>query len=172
MASGAGLVLAGILASTMSTADSQLIAASSAVSENILRDTFKIKMSEKASMLTARLTLIVVAVLGVIIAWNPDSSVMKLVSDAWAGFGAAFGPVILLSLYWKRFSYAGALAGIIAGFAVDVIWLVCLSSTGIYEIIPGFIAGLLVAIVVTLITKKPSAEVEQLFDNACVKRED
>ena len=97
-----GLIIAGILASTMSTADSQLIAASSAVSENIIQDVFKIKLSDTAAMLTARLTLVVVGVLGVVIAWDPSSSVFNIVSFAWAGFGAVFGPAMLMSLFWKR----------------------------------------------------------------------
>ena len=118
----AGLIIAGILASTMSTADSQLIAASSAVSENIFQDFFKIKFSEKAAMLTARITLVVVAVLGVVIAWNPDSSVFSIVSFAWAGFGAVFGPAILMSLFWKRTNKPGAIAGMISGALTVIIW--------------------------------------------------
>ena len=109
----AGLVIAGILASTMSTADSQLIAASSSVSENIIQETFGIKLSEAAAMFTARITLITVAVFGVIIAWDPNSSVFGIVSFAWAGFGAVFGPCMILSLYWKRMNRFGAMAGMI-----------------------------------------------------------
>jgi sodium/proline symporter len=91
---------------------------------------------------------------------------MALVDNAWGGFGASFGPVIILSLFWKRLTYRGAIAGVIAGAVVDVIWLLFLSFTGIYEILPGFIVGLIAAIVVSLLDKKPSAEIEELFDRA------
>ena len=91
---------------------------------------------------------------------------MSLVSNAWGVFGAAFGPTILLTLFWKRFNFAGALAGILSGAAVDILWLAFLSSTGIYELAPGFIASFIVAVVVTLCTKAPSKEVEELFDKA------
>ncbi len=168
-----GLLLSAILAASMSTADSQLLTSASAFSADVYKPILRKNASNKEMLLVGRIVVAVISVIALVIAMAPGTGgIMDLVSNAWGAFGAAFGPVILLSLYWKRFSYAGALAGIIAGFAVDVIWLICLSSTGIYEIIPGFIAGLFVAIVVTLITKKPSAEVEQLFDNACVKRED
>ena len=163
-----GLIIAGILASTMSTADSQLIAASSAVSENILRDTFKIKMSEKASMLTARLTLIVVAVLGVIIAWNPDSSVFSIVSFAWAGFGAVFGPIMLLSLFWKRTNRFGAIAGMISGGAMVFIWKYLVRPMGgawdLYELAPAFVVSAGVIVIVSLLTKEPEEEIQAEFD--------
>jgi sodium/proline symporter len=91
---------------------------------------------------------------------------MTLVDNAWGGFGSAFGPVIILSLFWKRFTYKGAIAGVVCGALVAILWMVFLSSTGIYELLPGFIAGLLFAVVVSLIDKKPSKEVEKLFDLA------
>ena len=163
-----GLIIAGILASTMSTADSQLIAASSAVSENIFRDTFKIKMSEKASMLTARLTLVVVAVLGVIIAWNPDSSVFNIVSFAWAGFGAVFGPVMLFSLFWKRTNTAGAIAGMISGGAMVFIWKYLVRPMGggwdLYELAPAFLVSAIFIVVFSLLTKAPNEEIQKEFD--------
>lgn len=111
----AGVILAGILASTMSTADSQLLAASSAASENIIGGLFRIKLSETAQMIVARVTLIAISVIGVVIAWDSNSSVFGIVSFAWAGFGAVFGPVMLLSLFWKRSNRYGALAGMIVG---------------------------------------------------------
>jgi sodium/proline symporter len=163
-----GLIIAGILASTMSTADSQLIAASSAVSENIFRDTFKIKMSDKASMLTARLTLIVVAVLGVIIAWNPDSSVFNIVSFAWAGFGAVFGPIMLFSLFWKRTNTAGAIAGMISGGAMVFIWKYLVRPMGgawdLYELAPAFLVSAIFIVVVSLITKAPDEDIQKEFE--------
>ena len=163
-----GLIIAGILASTMSTADSQLIAASSAVSENIFRDTFKIKMSEKASMLTARLTLIVVAVLGIIIAWNPDSSVFNIVSFAWAGFGAVFGPIMLFSLFWKRTNTAGAIAGMISGGLMVFIWKYLVRPLGgawdLYELAPAFAVSAIFIVIFSLITKAPQEEICAEFD--------
>lgn len=164
----AGIIIAGILASTMSTADSQLIAASSAVSENILQDTFKIKLDERAAMLTARLTLIGVAILGVIIAWNPDSSIFNIVSFAWAGFGAAFGPVVLMALFWKRSNRYGAMAGMIAGILMVFIWKFIVRPIGgvwnVYELLPAFLTALLAIVVVSLITKAPDEEITEEFD--------
>jgi len=114
-----------------------------------------------------RFVVLVIAVIAVLIASNPNSgTIMGLVENAWGVFGAAFGPAILLSLFWKRFTFEGAVAGILAGAIVDIGWLAFLSSIGIYEIIPGFIVGGAVAIVVSLLTKTPSAEVEELFDKA------
>ena len=111
----AGVVLAGILACTMSTADSQLLTAASSVSQNLLQDFLKIKMSPKQSMLAARLTVVGISLVAVVLAWNPDSSVFYIVSFAWAGFGAAFGPVVLFSLFWRRTNFQGALAGMLTG---------------------------------------------------------
>ena len=111
--------------------------------------------------------VLVIAVIAVLIAANPNSgTIMGLVENAWGVFGAAFGPTILLSLFWKRFNFAGAVAGIAVGAVVDIVWYAFLSSTGIYEIIPGFFASALAAVVVTLLTKKPDAEVEALYDRA------
>ena len=118
----AGVILAGILASTMSTADSQLLAASSAASENIIGGLFRIKLSETAQMIVARVTLIAISVIGVVIAWDSNSSVFGIVSFAWAGFGAVFGPVMLLSLFWKRSNRYGALAGMIVGGVMVFVW--------------------------------------------------
>jgi len=163
-----GVIIAGILASTMSTADSQLIAASSAVSENIFRDTFKIKMSEKASMLTARLTLVVVAVLAIIIAWNPDSSVFNIVSFAWAGFGAVFGPIMLFSLFWKRTNTAGAIAGMISGGVMVFVWKYLVRPMGggwdLYELAPAFLVSAIFIVVFSLLTKAPNEEIQKEFD--------
>ena len=163
-----GIIIAGILASTMSTADSQLIAASSAVSENIVQDVFKIKLSETAAMLTARLTLVVVAVLGVIIAWNPNSSVFNIVSFAWAGFGAVFGPAMIMSLVWKRTTLAGTVAGMITGAATVFIWKYGVRPLGgawnLYELAPAFLVALIFIVVVSLLTKKPEDRILAEFD--------
>ena len=164
----AGLVIAGILASTMSTADSQLIAASSSVSENLIQETFGIKLSETAAMLTARGTLIAVAVLGIVIAWNPNSSVFGIVSFAWAGFGAVFGPVMILSLYWKRTNRYGAIAGMISGGATVFIWKYLVRPLGgnwnLYELAPAFLVAIIFIVVVSLVTPAPDKEVEAEFE--------
>ena len=118
----AGLILAGILASTMSTSDSQLLAASSSISENLLQDCFGIKCTKKQSMLMARITVLVIAAISVFLARNPDSSVFRIVSFAWAGFGAAFGPLVLFSLFWKRTNLQGAIAGMVAGGVMVFVW--------------------------------------------------
>lgn len=164
----AGLILAGILASTMSTADSQLLAAASSVSENILREAFHLKISEKKSMLAARLTVICIAILGIIIARNPDSSVFGIVSFAWAGFGAAFGPLVICSLFWKRTTLPGAIAGMVSGGAMVFIWKYLIKPIGgvfgIYELLPAFLVGLVVMVIVSLCTKAPSKEITDEFD--------
>ena len=142
----AGLVFAGILACTMSTSDSQLLAASSAASENILKSVLKIKMDEKKSMFTARIALVIIAVLGVIIAWDQNSSIFRVVSFAWAGFGATFGPVILTALFWKRSNKYGATAGMIAGGVMVFLWKFGIAKLGgvfaIYELLPAFVVAL------------------------------
>ena len=164
----AGLIIAGILASTMSTADSQLIAASSAVSENIIQDVFGVKLSERAAMFAARATLVVVAILAVVIAWNPNSSVFNIVSFAWAGFGAVFGPVIIMSLYWKRTNTVGAIAGMVSGAAMVFIWKFAVRPLGgafdLYELAPAFAVSLIFIVIFSLITKAPEEEIVKEFD--------
>lgn len=164
----AGVILAGILASTMSTADSQLLAASSAASENIIGGLFRINLSEKGQMIVARVTLIVISVIGVVLAWDADSSVFRIVSFAWAGFGAAFGPVVLLSLFWKRSNKYGAIAGMVAGGAMVFIWKFAIAKLGgvfeIYELLPAFLIGLAVNVIVSLATKKPDDEIIEAFE--------
>ncbi len=159
----AGLVFAGILACTMSTSDSQLLAASSSMSENILKGVFNLKMSEKKSMLCARAVLLVIAVLGVILAWNKDSSVFRVVSFAWAGFGATFGPVMLTALFWKRSNKYGAVAGMIVGAVMVFVWKFVIATHGgvfaIYELLPAFICALITIVIVSLVTKAPEKEV-------------
>ena len=164
----AGLILSGILASTMSTADSQLLAASSSVSENILREAFHLKISEKKSMLAARITVVIIAVMGVIIARNPDSSIFGIVSFAWAGFGASFGPIVICSLFWKRTTLPGAIAGMGVGGIMVFVWKYIIKPIGgvwgIYELLPAFLAGLITIVVVSLCTKAPSKEITDEFD--------
>ncbi len=155
----AGLVLAGILACTMSTADSQLLAASSSISEDLLSGLFAIKMSKKTTMWVARITVIVISVIAVFIARDPNSSVFGIVSFAWAGFGATFAPVILLALFWKRSNKWGALASMITGGTVVFVWHYLLKPMGgvwgIYELLPAFILALIVNVVISLATAAP-----------------
>lgn len=165
----AGIILAGILACTMSTADSQLLAASSSISQNILRDVLHLKMSEKATMAAARITVVVIAVIGVFIARDPNSSVFGIVSFAWAGFGAAFGPVMLFSLFWRRTNRFGALAGMISGGAMVFIWKYLVRPLGgawnIYELLPAFLTASAFIVVVSLLTKAPDEEILKEFDS-------
>ena len=169
----AGIILSGILASTMSTSDSQLLAAASSVSQNIIRDLFGVKMSEKKSMNTARVTVILIAIVAVFLARNPNSSVFKIVSFAWAGFGATFGPVVLLALFWKRSNQWGALAGMIAGGVMVFVWKFGIATLGgvfaIYELLPAFVIACIVNVVVSLLTPAPSSEVTDTFDAVAAK---
>ena len=164
----AGLILSGILACTMSTSDSQLLAAASSFSENILGDVFHAQMSERRKVTLARLTVVVIAVIGVFLARDPNGSVFKIVSFAWAGFGAAFGPLMLLSLYWRRTTKAGAIAGMISGGAMVFIWKYGVARLGgafqVYELLPAFLVSLAVILVVSLLTPEPEAAVLEEFD--------
>ena len=166
----AGLIMAGILASTMSTADSQLLAASSSVSQNILQEAFHLKLSQRASMLTARLTVVVIAILGVIIARDPNSSIFGIVSFAWAGFGASFGPLVICALFWKRTTFPGAVAGMVAGGVSVFVWKYLIAPMGgvfgIYELLPAFLVGIVVIVVVSLLTKEPGREIQEEFEAA------
>ncbi len=163
-----GVLLSAILAAAMSTADSQLLASASAFASDVYKPIIrKGKSGDKEMLWAGRFVVLAIAVIAVIIASNPNSgTIMGLVENAWGVFGAAFGPAIMLSLFWKRFNFAGAVAGILVGAVVDICWLAFLSSTGIYEIIPGAIAGLVAAIVVSKLTKAPGKDVEELFDKA------
>lgn len=165
-----GIILAGILASTMSTADSQLLAAASSISENLVQESFKIKLSPKKSILLARISVVVISLVAIFLARNPESSVFRIVSFAWAGFGAAFGPVVLCALFWKRTNRYGAISGMLAGGATVFIWkfLVRTNFAGtvldIYELLPAFIIGLAVIIIVSLLTKAPEKEITDKFE--------
>lgn len=166
----AGVILAGILASTMSTSDSQLLAASSAVSSDILGAFRKDSSNKNGSMAAARITLLVISVVAAFIARNPDSSVFAIVSFAWAGFGAAFGPVVLFSLFWKRTNKWGALAGMVCGGSMVFIWKYLIRPLGgiwnIYELLPAFLIACAAIVIVSLLTPKPSKEIEEEFDGS------
>lgn len=162
-----GILLSAILSAAMSTADSQLLASASAFASDVYKPVFRKNATDKEMLWAGRIIVVVIAVVALLIASNPNSgTIMALVENAWGVFGAAFGPVILLSLFWRRFTFAGAVSGIVAGAAVDILWLAFLSSTGIYEIIPGFAVGLLAAVVVSLLSKEPDAATQALFDEA------
>ncbi|MDR1802816.1 MAG: hypothetical protein LBQ94_04360 [Treponema sp.] len=162
-----GILLSAILAAAMSTADSQLLASASAFAADVYKPVLRKNAPDSEMFWAGRVVVIIIAIAAVVIAASPGSgTIMNLVGNAWGVFGAAFGPVILLSLFWKRFTFAGAVAGIVAGAVVDVLWLAAMSSTGLYEIIPGFAAGIIAAVVVTLCGKGPGAGVEALFDKS------
>ena len=170
----AGLILSGIMASTMSTADSQLLAASSSVSKDILTSFFHVNLPEKKLMNVARASLFVIAVIGVILAWNPNSSVFRIVSFAWAGFGGAFGPTMLFALFWRRTNWQGALAGMVTGGAMVFIWKFVVRPMGgilnIYELLPAFILASIAIVLVSLITPAPEKAVTDDFDKVASMR--
>lgn len=163
-----GVLLSAILAAAMSTADSQLLASSSAFASDIYKPVIRKDATDHEMQWAGRVIVMLISVVAFFIAASPNcGGIMALVECAWAGFGSAFGPVILLSLYWRRLTYSGAIAGVCVGFVVDAVWYAFLSSsTGLYEIIPGFLCGLIAAVIVSLCSKAPSKEVTDLFDRA------
>ena len=164
----AGVLLSAILAASMSTADSQLLASSSAFASDVYKPVFRKKATNKEMLWAGRIVVIVISIVALLIAMSPNcKGIMDLVECAWAAFGAAFGPSILLSLHWKRLTYKGAVASIVTGFAVDALWYIFLSDiTNIYEIIPGFICSFIVAVIVSKLDKKPSSEILEMFERA------
>jgi len=168
-----GLMLSAIVAAAMSTADSQLLASSSSFASDIYKTTIKKNASDKEMLWVGRIAVAVVLIVAFFIAINPASGgIMALVESAWALFGAAFGPAIILALYWKRFNYKGAVSGIIVGFLVAVFWMFAFNkgdaswiyATNLYELVPGFVIGMLVSVIVSLCTKAPEKQVVELFD--------
>ena len=168
-----GILLAAVLAASMSTADSQLLSAASSFASDVYKPIFrKNKISEKEMLWTSRIVVLLIAVIAVVIAANPDSgSIMSLVSNAWGVFGATFGPVILLSLFWRRFNFAGAVAGIIGGGLIDILWFTYLSNLEIYELLPGFVGGLIIAVVATFIAGDKDKGPQELYDEAIAYKE-
>lgn len=163
----AGIFLSAVLAAIMSTADSQLLVTASAVANDFFKVVAKKDVSEKTTMWVSRGAVIAISVIACILALDPKDSIMGIVSNAWAGFGAAFGPAILLSLYWKRLTLKGTVAGIIAGAATVLLWDNILHLGGImYSIVPGFAASILLTVIVSLIDKAPSKEVLEIFEKA------
>lgn len=168
----AGFACAGVLAASISSSDSYLLIAASAVSQNIYRGIANKNASEKQVMWCSRITLVVITIIAMIIAWNSDSTIFGITSFAWAGFGAAFGPLMLMCLFWKRTTYQGAVAGMIAGGAMVFIWKLLIKPLGgafaIYELLPAFIFSAVVIVVVSLCTAKPDDAVIAEFDKVKV----
>lgn len=164
----AGIIISGILAATMSTADSQLLAAASSVSQDLMQDFFGIKLSAKTTMLVARVTVLAIAVISIFLAWDPNSSVFRVVSFAWAGFGAAFGPVVLFALFWKRSNKWGALAGMVSGGVMVFVWKYLIAPMGgawsIYELLPAFLVASVAIVVVSLLTPAPEKTIVDEFE--------
>lgn len=164
----AGVILAGILAATMSTADSQLLAASSSVSQDLGNDFLKRDFSGKRGMIVARAVMVGISLIAAFLARDPDSSVFRVVSFAWAGFGAAFGPVMLMALFWKRSNKWGALAGMVVGSVMVFVWKFLIAPLGgvwaIYELLPAFLCSLVAIVVVSLLTPAPEQSVVQIFE--------
>jgi len=164
----AGLVMAGILAATISSSDSYLLIAASAFAKNIYGGLIKKDATDKQVMTMSRIVLLAISLLGIIIAWDENSVIFTIVSFAWAGFGATFGPIMLFSLFWKRVTQQAAIAGMISGAAMVFFWKLVLNPLGglfaIYELLPAFIVSSIVIVIVSLCTAKPSKEIEDEFD--------
>ena len=167
-----GLFLCGILAAIMSTADSQLLVCASSASKDIFKNILNPKAADKKVLTVSRITVVVIAVVACLIAWNPDSSIMYLVSDAWAGLGSAFGPLVVCALFWKRTNLPGAVAGIVSGGLFVIIWdylpiaggQTPYAATGIYSLLLGFFISLACIVLVSLCTKAPEQEILDEFD--------
>jgi sodium/proline symporter len=164
----AGIMMSGILAATMSSSDSYMLIASSAIAKNLYGGLFKKDATDKQVMVVTRVVMVLILLFGILVAADENSSIFQVVAYAWAGFGAAFGPVMLCSLFWRRTNLAGALSGMLAGGATIFIWRNLIKPLGgvfgIYELLPGFIVGLLVLVAVSLLTKPPSPQILEEFD--------
>ena len=166
-----GLILCGILAAIMSTADSQLLVTASAISEDLYKGVINKNASDKSMLRVSRIVVLVVSVIAFIIALNPDNGIMDLVSNAWSGFGSAFGPVVLMAIFWRKTTRTGAAAGMIGGGLTVILWdyipfggKTIADMTGLYSLAPGFAIGLILIVVVSLFTAKPSEKMLELFD--------
>ena len=164
----AGFVMAGILAATISSSDSYLLIAASAFSKNIYQGLFRKKASDKEVLRVSRLTLLLIAVVAIVIALDENSVIFTIVSFAWAGFGATFGPLMLFSLFWKRTTRAGAIAGMLGGAGMVFVWKLLVRPLGglwdVYELLPAFLFSVLCIVVVSLLTPPPSEEIQREFD--------
>ncbi len=164
----AGFVMAGILAATISSSDSYLLIAASSVSKNIFQGVVKKNATDKQVMWLTRITLVAITLVAIIIAWKEDSVIFNIVSFAWSGFGATFGPLMLFSLFWKRTTRAGAIAGMVSGGVMVFVWKLLISKLSgvfaIYELLPAFIISSIVIVIVSLLTPAPSQEIQDDFD--------
>ena len=169
----AGLVSAGILAAAISSSDSYLLISASAVSKNVWQGLIRKKASDKETMWVSRIVLVFITIFAIFVATGKNKVIFSIVDFAWAGFGAAFGPLMIFSLFWKRTTYAGAIAGMIAGGGMVFLWNFVISKLGgvwgIYELLPAFLFSCIVIVVVSLCTKKPSEEIQKEFDSLRVK---
>ena len=163
----AGIVMSGILAATMSSSDSYLLIASSALSRDIFKGILKKDATDRQVMIVSRITLLLIALFGIIIALDEKSVIFRVVSFAWAGFGATFGPIMLFSLFWERTTRAGAIAGMVTGGATVFIWKLLLNPLGgifsIYELLPAFLFSCVAIVIASLLSKEPSDEVKKEF---------
>ena len=165
----AGFLLAAIMAASVSTADSQLLVASSSFTSDLYQPIIRKDASDNEVLNMGRIAVVVISLIAYLLARSNGAgaqAIMNMVENAWGLFGAAFGPVVLLSLFWRRFNYTGACAGVIAGALVDIIWLMFFSSTGVYELLPGFAIGGIAAVIATLVTPAPEKKVTDIFDMA------
>ena len=171
----AGLVMAGILAATISSSDSYLLIAASALSKNLFQGIFKKNATDKQTMLASRIALLAITVIAALIALDEDSVIFTIVSFAWAGFGATFGPLMLFSLFWKRTTRAGAVAGMVSGATTVFIWKLLISKLGgvfaIYELLPAFIVSSIAIVIASLLTKEPDGDVIEDFKLACSNKD-
>lgn len=169
-----GLILAAVLAAIMSTISSQLLVSSSALIEDIYRGLFKKQLSPGRGVMVGRISVLIVAVVAAVLAWDPQSNILTLVGFAWGGFGAAFGPLILLALFWRKLTWQGALTGMIAGALTVFVWKYVLAANyvdsvpifGLYEIVPGFLVNLVLAVAISFATYRHNEEVQAEFDAA------
>ena len=172
----AGFVMAGILAATISSSDSYLLIAASAFAKNIYQGLFRKKATDREVMNVSRITLLAIAIVAIFIAMDEDSVIFQIVSFAWAGFGATFGPLMLFSLFWKRINRAGAIAGMVSGAGMVFLWKLVISNLGgafaIYELLPAFIFSSICIVVVSLATKAPSREIEEDFEAVKVQQDE
>lgn len=173
----ADLLLAAIIATSISTADSQLLVASSSFTADLYKPFFRNKATEKETLFVGRVLVLVLSLIAFVIANSKGSgaqAIMDMVENAWGAFGASFGPTILLSLFWKRFNYQGAVAGVISGFVINLGWLLTgmTASTGIFEIVPGFFGSLVVTIIVAKLTSAPNEKAVAIFEQGTSKNAD
>ena len=173
----ADLLLAAIIDTSISTADSPLLVASSSFTADLYKPFFRKKATEKETLFVGRVLVLVLSLIAFVIANSKGSgaqAIMDMVENAWGAFGASFGPTILLSLFWKRFNYQGAVAGVISGFVIDLGWLLTgmTASTGIFEIVPGFFGSLVVTIIVAKLTSAPNEKAVAIFEQGTSKNAD